>query len=509
MALSGTANCTQADIYRRNFFTVDTFTFSNRGIVLWWIFRSLRFLCTVRITLMAFIRSISGVRATLGDDLLPSRVAEYAAAFSTILPEGTIVVGRDGRPSGAWIEQVVCGALAACGRSVLRLGVVPTPTVQLFAERHGIAGGISITASHNPEQWNGLKFLNGRGIFLDAEENQQLWDVVDSSTSRFVATQQGGTIADEPSAIDTHVQAVLSLPALTARNNALLDTVRSGTLRVVVDAVNSSGSVAVPALLTALGCEVVPLYCDGSGVFPHTPEPLPEHLGALSQAVVEHRAAIGIAVDPDADRLVLIDERGNAIGEENTIVLSILSVLENAELFAPDGKLSVAVNLSTTRAVEDIAARYGATVYRTPVGEINVVQAMLEHGAVIGGEGSGGVIVPQCHAGRDSLVGTALVLLLMAQRGIPLSALVEELPSYTIVKKKKALQGNPAHAFDALQQQYPNADATRADGLKINFERSWVHLRASNTEPIVRIIAEAPTHEQAEQLTAEFMLALP
>lgn len=458
---------------------------------------------------MAFIRSISGVRATLGDDLLPGRVAEYAAAFSTILPEGTIVVGRDGRPSGAWIEHLVCGALAACGRSVVRLGIVPTPTVQLFAEKSGIAGGIAITASHNPEQWNGLKFLNGRGIFLDADENQQLWDVVDSGAFRLVATQQGGTIADEPSAITTHVQSVLALLAAASTEDALLTTVRSRALRVVVDAVNSSGSVAVPALLSALGCDVVPLYCDGSGIFPHTPEPLPEHLGALAHAVVEHRADIGIAVDPDADRLVLIDERGNAIGEENTIVLSILAVLSNAQLFAPNGKLAVAVNLSTTRAVEDLAAQYGATVYRTPVGEINVVQAMLEHGALIGGEGSGGVIMPQCHAGRDSLVGTALVLLLMAQRAMQLSAIVAELPSYTIVKKKKALQGNPAHVFDALQQRYPDVVSTRADGLKMLFERSWVHLRASNTEPIVRIIAEAPTREQAEQLTEEFMLALP
>lgn len=458
---------------------------------------------------MAFIRSISGVRATLGDDLLPWRVAEYAAAFSTILPEGTIVVGRDGRPSGAWIEHLVCGALAACGRPVVRLGIVPTPTVQLFAEKPDVAGGISITASHNPEQWNGLKFLNGRGIFLDAEENQQLWDVVDNGGFRLLTTQQGGTIADEPMAIDAHVQAVLALPVLAAQNNALLGVVRARKLRVVVDAVNSSGSVAVPALLAELGCEVVPLYCDSSGVFPHTPEPLPEHLGALAEAVVQHKADIGIAVDPDADRLVLIDERGHAIGEENTIVLSVLSALANAELFAPDGKLAVAVNLSTTRAVEDVAARYGATVYRTPVGEINVVQAMLEHGALIGGEGSGGVIVPQCHAGRDSLVGTALVLLLMAQRNASLSALVGELPAYTIVKKKKALQGNPTQAFDALQQRYPNVDSTRADGLKFIFERSWVHLRASNTEPIVRIIAEAPTRSQAEQLTEEFMLALP
>jgi phosphomannomutase len=458
---------------------------------------------------MAFIRSISGLRATLGDDLLPERVAAYAAAFGTMLPDGAIVVGRDGRPSGAWIEHIVCGALAACGREVIRLGMVPTPTVQLFAEKEGIAGGIAITASHNPEQWNGLKFLNGRGIFLDAEENQQLWDIVDNGTARLVTTQQGGTISEEPDAIATHITALLSLPAFAADDEALTATIRSRKLRVVVDAVNSSGSSIVPALLLQLGCEIIPLYCDGSGIFPHTPEPLPENLGSLAHAVTAHGADLGIAVDPDADRLVLIDETGHPIGEENTVVLSVLSVLENADAFGQSSSPSVAVNLSTTRAVEDIAARFGATVHRTPVGEINVVKAMLEHGSVIGGEGSGGVILPSCHAGRDSLVGIALVLLLLAQKNLPLSALVHELPQYTIVKKKKAIQGDPTGLFDALQQQYPDVESTRADGLKFIFAQSWVHLRASNTEPIVRIIAEAPTSEQAEQLAEEFARALP
>lgn len=458
---------------------------------------------------MAFIRSISGLRATLGDDLLPERLAAYAAAFGTMLPDGAIAVGRDGRPSGTWIEYIVCGALAACGRDVVRLGVVPTPTVQLFAEKDGMSGGIAITASHNPEQWNGLKFLNGRGIFLDAEENEQLWNIVDNGGFRLVTTQQGGSISEAPEAIYTHIDSLLSLPAFTADGGALVTTIRSRKLRVVVDAVNSSGSVIIPALLTRLGCDVIPLYCDSSGIFPHTPEPLPENLGALARAVAEHKADLGIAVDPDADRLVLIDEQGRPIGEENTVVLSILSVLENASAFRQGDIPSVAVNLSTTRAVEDIAARFGATVHRTPVGEINVVKAMLEHGSVIGGEGSGGVILPSCHAGRDSLVGTALVLLLLAQRNMPLSALVQELPRYTIVKKKKAIQGDPTSLFDALQKQYSQVESTRADGLKFLFEQSWVHLRASNTEPIVRIIAEAPTSEQAEQLAEEFARALP
>ncbi len=457
---------------------------------------------------MAFIRSISGVRATLGDDMLPWRIAKYAAAFSALLPEGSIVVGRDGRPSGEWIEHIVCGTLAACGRDVVLLGMVPTPTVQLFAERDGIAGGIAITASHNPEQWNGLKFLNSRGIFLDAEENRAMWDILDNREFGFVAAQQGGRITVEQSPVEAHIASILALPVF-AEGSGMVNMIREKHFRVVVDAVNCSGSSAIPALLNHFGCEVIPLYCDGSGRFPHTPEPLPENLGSLAQAVADHQADFGIAVDPDADRLVLIDDTGMPIGEENTVVLSVLSVLGNAALFGATPAASVAVNLSTTRAVEDIAARFGATVHRTPVGEINVVKAMLEHGSVIGGEGSGGVILPGCHAGRDSLVGTALVLLVLAQQGTTLSALVGTLPKYTIVKRKKEFQGETAHLFDDVQRNHADTDSTRADGLKLSFAHSWVHLRASNTEPIVRIIAEAPTREQAEQLADTFMHAIP
>ena len=455
---------------------------------------------------MAFIRSISGVRATLGDDMLPRRIADYAAAFSAILPEGGIVVGRDGRPSGEWIEHIVCGTLSACGRNVVRLGVVPTPTVQLFAEREGVAGGIAITASHNPEQWNGLKFLNGSGIFLDAEENRRMWDVLDADGARFVATQQGGYITSAEAPVETHINSIFSLPVFAGD---AVEMIRSRHFRVVVDAVHCSGSTAIPALLERFGCEVIPLYCDGSGIFPHTPEPLPEHLGGLARAVAEHKADLGIAVDPDADRLVLIDETGTPIGEENTVVLAVLAVLGNAALFGAGDDMSVAVNLSTTRAVEDVAAQFGATVYRTPVGEINVVKAMLEHGSVVGGEGSGGVILPGCHAGRDSLVGTALVLLVLAQKGLSLSALVDTLPKYTIVKRKKEFQGETAHLFDEVQRNHADVESTRADGLKLSFDRSWVHLRASNTEPIVRIIAEAPTREQAEELVDRFMRSIP
>lgn len=457
---------------------------------------------------MAFIRSISGVRATLGDDMLPWRITEYAAAFSALLPEGDIVVGRDGRPSGEWIEHLVCGTLSACGRNVVRLGIVPTPTVQLFAERSGTAGGIAITASHNPEQWNGLKFLNGQGVFLDADENRALWDILDTGAFRFVHTQRGGSITTAETPISTHIASILALPAF-AEHTGITGAIRKRRFRVVVDAVNCSGSTAIPELLQHFGCDIIPLYCDNSGVFPHTPEPLPENLSSLAQAVAEHKADIGLAVDPDADRLVLIDETGTPIGEENTIVIAVLAVLSNAALFGITGTPSVAVNLSTTRAVEDVAAQFGAVVHRTPVGEINVVKAMLEHGSAIGGEGSGGVILPSSHAGRDSLVGTALLLTALAQHDSSLSSLVATLPQYTIVKRKKEFQGETAHLFDAVERSHSSAEHSRADGLKLSFERSWVHLRASNTEPIVRIIAEAPTRQQAEELAEAFMHTIP
>ncbi len=455
---------------------------------------------------MAFIRSISGIRATLGDDLTPTMVAEYASAFAAYLPEGVIAVGRDGRPSGAWIENIVCGTLSACGRKVLVLGSIPTPTVQLFAEMENVAGGISITASHNPAPWNGMKFFNGRGLYLNAEENAAFWHIADKRLFSFVPRQHGGAIVSHADPSETHIDSILRLPVFTK----FRDVIRAQKFRVVVDAVNCSGSEIMPELLTHLGCEVVPLYCDSSGEFPHTPEPLPENLSALSQAVLEHKADIGIAIDPDADRLVLVDEQGNTVHEENTIVLAVKAALSNKAEFTIVGETSVIVNLSTTQAVEDVAAMYGAITMRTPVGEINVVKAMLASGSLIGGEGSGGVIVPACHAGRDSLVGAALVLLLMAQEKLQkphqtLSAIVAELPRYAMVKYKKDFTGSPQAIFHGVTSAFPNAIVSMDDGLRLSFGSSWLHLRTSNTEPIIRIIAEAQTHEEADALAKQCM----
>jgi phosphomannomutase len=457
---------------------------------------------------MPFIRSISGVRATLGDALTPFVVAEYTAAFAAYLPPGIIAVGRDGRPSGSWVEQIVSATLAACGRDILELGVVPTPTVQLFSEHQAIAGGISITASHNPAEWNGMKFLNGEGVFLNADENAAFWRILDERQFRFVAGQHGGAVTFHQNPAAHHTESIMLLPLFS--NSGNVELIRKHKFRVVVDAVNAAGSHFLPYLLKAFECDVIPLYCDGTGDFPHLPEPIPAHLGDLAKAVVVHHADFGIAVDPDADRLVLVDELGNVVMEENTVVLATLAALRNKEYFGERADAPVVVNLSTTQAVEDVAARYGVKVVRTAVGEINVVRAMLEHGSIIGGEGSGGVILPACHAGRDSMVGTALVLLLLAQARqerprMTLSSAVAAIPHYAMIKRKKEFSGKTEAIFAAVKSLFPDAKVNTDDGLRLSFGTGWVHLRTSNTEPIIRVIAEAQSMQEAEMLADKCM----
>ncbi|MCU0424712.1 MAG: phosphoglucosamine mutase [Candidatus Kapabacteria bacterium] len=452
---------------------------------------------------MPFIRSISGVRATLGDALTPFIIAEYTAAFASYLPPGIVVVGRDGRPSGEWIEKIVCATLAASGREVLELGIVPTPTVQLFAEHQAMAGGISISASHNPVEWNGLKFLNNQGVFLNAEENEGFWKCLEERRFHFVSDQHGESMTTHQNPAAHHTESIMLLPVFS--NSGNVELIRNYKFRVVVDAVNASGSHFIPYLLKAFGCEVIPLYCDGTGVFPHTPEPIPDNLGDLAKAVVEHKADFGVAVDPDADRLVLVDERGRVVFEENTIVLSTLSVLRNKQYFGENADAPVVINMSTTQAVADVAAHYGVKVIRTAVGEINVVKAMLEHNSLIGGEGSGGVILPACHAGRDSLVGTALVLLLLAQvkherPKMTLSSVVNALPHYAMVKHKQEFTGDVAAIFEDVKKHFPDATIDTTDGLRLGFPNGWAHLRTSNTEPIIRVIVEATTLQEAEEI---------
>lgn len=431
----------------------------------------------------------------LGTDLTPQLIAEYTAAFSTMLPEGPIVVGRDGRPSGYWIEDIVVGTLKACGRPVRSLGMVPTPTVQLLTEKSDAVGGIVITASHNPAEWNGLKFLYADGIFLDDDANNSLWRIVDSHSQIFSDQQQSGSVEYISDAVKQHIDVICKVFNIDSKS--ISQNIKRQQ-RVVVDAVNCSGSVIVPRLLSLLGYQPVPLFCDGTGTFPHHPEPLAENLGDLGHAVKQYGAAFGVAVDPDADRLVLFDELGDPIGEELTIALAAMAALES-KLKGAD---VVVVNYSTTRTVDDIAQRYGAKTLRSPVGEINVVRKMLETGALIGGEGSGGVIYPRAHAGRDSLVGIALICGLLNSSNKTLSQLCSTLPKYAMVKKRIVLSDRLElpRILGKLAKKYQHATVSLEDGVHLSWADRWVHIRASNTEPILRLIAEAPTSIDAAAL---------
>ncbi len=440
------------------------------------------------------IASISGIRGIVGDSLTPETALKYVPAFARWCGGGPIVIGYDGRPSGKLFMDVARAALCACGVDVIDIGMAPTPTVQVMVELAGARGGIAVTASHNPGEWNGLKFLNSDGIFLDAEENAAFFAMADGEAPSYTNAAGIGRVRYLEYAVRQHVDLVLGLGIINGR------AIRSRAFRVVVDAVNASGSNAVPALLTALGCTVIPLACDGTGIFPHTPEPLPENLTTLGEAVRAYNAHLGIAVDPDADRIVLFNELGEPFGEEYSITTAVHAVLSRLE--HPEGT-RVVVNLSTTRAVDEVAARFGAEVLRSPVGEINVVKAMKSSGAAIGGEGSGGVIFPAVHAGRDSLVGAALVLQALASHPGPASAFHATLPQWVIRKHKYAAEGIDATAaLGRAAQAFSNERIDVRDGVRIDFAEGWVHMRTSNTEPIMRIIAEGRTAASADELAA-------
>ncbi|MFZ1731430.1 MAG: phosphoglucosamine mutase [Bacteroidota bacterium] len=440
------------------------------------------------------IRSISGIRGIVGETLLPDTVLNYVSAFAHWCGGGTVVLGNDGRPHGQALTDLARAALQFAGVNVIDCGVVPTPTVQLITEHTDAAGGIVITASHNPAQWNGLKFLNASGVFLDAGENAALFALADDGERPSVAWNALGSVSPRTDVLDEHIERVLSAVQVD------IEAIKSRHFRIAVDAVNASGSVIVPRMLGILGCDVLPIACDGSGIFPHTPEPLPENLSSLGDAVREHHADLGIAVDPDADRLVLFTEEGVPFGEEYSVTTAVDAVLG---MLSPSDGLSVAVNLSTTRAVDDVASRYGAAVLRSPVGEINVVKLMKEHGAVIGGEGSGGIIMPAVHAGRDSLVGIALVLHALARHGGTSSAYRATLPQYEIRKFKYSTDGLDTEAvLGRAVEAFANERIDTRDGVRIDFASGWVHLRASNTEPIMRVISEASDAYEAAVLAA-------
>ncbi|MBI2427950.1 MAG: phosphoglucosamine mutase [Ignavibacteriales bacterium] len=448
---------------------------------------------------MSLMVSISGIRGIVGESLTPEIVIKYGSAFAEYSNHGTIIIGRDGRSTGHSIANLVSSTLLQKGCNVVDLGICPTPTVGLAVERMKAAGGIAITASHNPMIWNGMKFIAATGMFLNANENRKFWSLAEHGNFKYSAWDKQGDLQIKTEFINEHIQAILSLPYIDKKKIA------ARKFKVVVDCVNASGGIIVPKLLREFGCDVIELHCDVRGIFAHTPEPIPENLTELSSRVVQEKADLGIAIDPDSDRLVLITDRGIPFVEEYTVVSATKFVL-HAEKKLGKNNHSVVVNLSTTRAVEDVAAEYGATVLRTPVGEINVASKMKELGSVIGGEGSGGVILPQVHLSRDAIVGVGLFLQLLTEFGGTASELKASLPQYEIVKNKIELGSMKPDAILAkLHEKYSKSERTNNDdGLKIDFASSWVHLRKSNTEPIIRIIAEAKTKDEAGKLVERF-----
>lgn len=447
------------------------------------------------------IVSVSGVRGILGDSLTPSNVIKYVSAFAEFCRKNSdnknIVVGRDGRFYGDIISDIVCNTLRMAGFNVTYIGVVPTPTVQIAVEDLKAAGGIAITASHNPQMWNGLKFLYSDGTFLDADQIQSLIKIAEVSNFLYADLENIGIIINDFSFIKEHIKKTLKLKILDVKK------IKKRKFKVVLDTVNSAGSVIAQELLRKLGCKVVPLFCDGSGIFPHTPEPLPENLTLLSKAVKKNKADLGVAIDPDSDRLVLITDKGEPFIEENTVSMAANFVLRKEK----SNNKFVTVNLSTSRSVDDIATSHSGKVFRSPVGEINVVKEMIKNGSVIGGEGSGGIIYPALHYGRDAIVGLALILNELADFKGKLSEYKKRLPGYFIVKSKIENVKNPDKILNDIVKKYSsqNCKIDERDGVKLDFENHWIHLRKSNTEPIIRIITEAKSENDAKEIQDNFI----
>ena len=442
------------------------------------------------------IESISGIRATIGDSMTPKEVVEYASAFGKWLGSGTVVLGRDSRVSGKVMADIFSRTLQWMGLNVIDIGIVPTPTVQLLTELYKAQGGIAITASHNPFPWNGIKFIDKTGLFLDADQVASVLKHKKDNTWTFKKSGEFGEYKEENNAIAMHVNNVLEIPYID------VDAIRKRHFKVVIDAVNGGGSVALPTLLLALNCDVIELNCIPDGYFPHTPEPLPENLVDLLKTVKNNKADLGLAVDPDADRLAVVDEKGQYLSEEYTLVMATETVLSQRS--TPNAK--VVTNLSTTLAVSDIAEKYGAECLRTAIGEINVAKKMKEVGAVIGGEGNGGIISPDSHLGRDSLVGAAMVLNFLASDKRPLSEKYAQFPQYKMSKKKIEIgDSHPETILNKLKEKYKNENCNTVDGLNIKWADRWVHMRTSNTEPIMRVYSEAPTSEEAHALGNTFM----
>ena len=461
---------------------------------------------------MTLIKSISGIRGTIGgrpgEGLSPIDIVKFTYAYCAQLrvrrphPDGSrykVVVGRDARLSGEMVEQLVCGTLVACGVDVVKAGLASTPTMEMAVVFAGADGGIILTASHNPRQWNALKLLNERGEFLTAAQGQAILDCAESGEFDFAPVEALGSVT-EHDFTEEHLDAVLALEDVD------VEAVRSAGFKVVVDAVNSVGGLIMPRLLERLGVTCVCLNCAPTGDFAHNPEPLPQNLTQLSEAVVREGADLGIAVDPDVDRLALICEDGEPFVEENTLVAVADYLLDRAAARGVKPLRTVS-NLSSSRGLRDVTEQHGGSYFASAVGEVNVTTLMHEVGALIGGEGNGGIIYPAIHSGRDAMVGTALFLSALARKGVTVSQWKRALPQYAIVKKRIELSDSALidRILSAMKAHYAAERINDIDGVKIDFEasRRWVHLRRSNTEPIIRIYAEAPTEAEAEALASE------
>ena len=452
---------------------------------------------------MTLIKSISGIRGTIGGNvneaLTPIDAVKFAAAFGTWVKEKSgkpkIVIGRDARPSGEMISNLVTSTLVGLGIDVIDLGLSTTPTLEIAVPAEGAGGGIILTASHNPVQWNALKLLNEKGEFISGDDGKEVLDIAENDAFSFAEVKDLGKISADDTYIDKHIQSVLDLPLVD------VEAIKAAKFRVIIDCVNSTGGISLPPLLKALGViEVGELFCEPNGQFPHNPEPLPEHLGQISSAMEGGKYDLGIVVDPDVDRLAFLSEDGTPFGEEYTLVAVADYVLSQT-------KGNTVSNLSSTRALRDVTEKHGETYSAAAVGEVNVVTKMKETNAIIGGEGNGGIIYPDSHYGRDALVGIALFLTHLANYGKPVSMLRATYPSYFISKNKIDL--SPEIDVDKvllmMKDKYKDQPVNTIDGVKIEFDKEWVHLRKSNTEPIIRIYAESESKNTAEHLASKII----
>jgi phosphomannomutase len=449
---------------------------------------------------MTLIKSISGIRGTIGgkagDGLSPLDTVKFVGAYAQWIIKRSnvqnvkVVVGRDARISGEMVNQIVTGTLMGMGIDVVNVGLATTPTVEIAIPCENAQGGIILTASHNPKQWNALKLLNEKGEFLSAADGAEVLEIAENESFIFAEVDNLGSIVEKNEYLDIHIKQILDLPLVD------VNVIKAANFKVVIDAVNSVGGIAIPKLLNAIGVsDVVELYCDPNGIFPHNPEPLPEHLTEISKKVKEESAHIGFVVDPDVDRLAIINEDGSMFGEEYTLVAVSDYILQHQ-------KGNTVSNLSSTRALRDVTNNHGGDYFAAAVGEVNVVKSMKENNAVIGGEGNGGIIYPELHYGRDALVGIALFLTHLAKTGKKCSDLRAQFPEYVIAKKKMQLtpEINVDKILESIKIKFKNEEINDIDGVKIDFDNGWVHLRKSNTEPIIRIYAESRDEKSANEL---------